>query len=229
MSIYVIVQEDQRATNTARTSVHISKYASVLSFPTLLIYIAKHSLGRRHQRPQRNLLALGNVPQILQIRRRPIPMGLVQIVHGQGPIDRRGHRLGGDGRRGARVRVQHLPHPPHAVDVGVVAPKDGIAGAHVKVAAGVAARGVVAAAVDAELGGRVGALHGALKGADGGLREEGADRGVVVPAVQDLVGEVAFEAAGVVLVRVGGVVGGGAVHDEEGVGAEVHGHVGEGA
>jgi len=50
------------------------------------------------------------------------------------------------------MRRQHLPDPPHAVDVGVVEVEGGIARAGEYVVTRIAAEGVVAAAVDADLG-----------------------------------------------------------------------------
>jgi hypothetical protein len=48
-------------------------------------------------------------------------------------------------------RRQHLPNPPHAVEVGVVQVEGGITRAGEDVVAWVAAESVVAAAVDADL------------------------------------------------------------------------------
>lgn len=115
----------------------------------------------------------------------------------------------------------------------MMAPKQGLARAHVHVPAGIASHGIVPAAVDPELGHPLGTLHGDLEGVDifvgsGGL-EEGQDGGGVVVAVQDVVGEIATEAARVVDERVRGVVGRGVVDDGEAGGAEVDGDVGKGA
>ena len=58
----------------------------------------------------------------------------------------------GFARELALVRRQHLPDPPDAVDHAVVKVECRVAGASEHVVAGIAAEGVVAAAVNADLG-----------------------------------------------------------------------------
>ena len=99
----------------------------------------------------------------------------------------------------ALVEVQVLPDPPHAVDHAVVMPEGDIAGAHVDIAAGVAAHGVMAATVNADGAAAGNALHGHLEVPDVVVVEDELDNlGEGVVSLQDLGGEGTLQAARVV-------------------------------
>ena len=67
----------------------------------------------------------------------------------------------GDGvaRELALLRRQHLPNPPDAIDHAVVKVECRVAGAGEHIIAGIAAKGVVAAAVNADLGSGVSIVY----------------------------------------------------------------------
>lgn len=111
--------------------------------PPSLIHVAELALGGGQELPQRHGLPVNHVPEVLLRQEGAVPVRLVFVVGRQRAAD------GGGDVCGAGVRVLHLPHPPDAVDVGVVRPEGRVAGAGVDVAARVAAERVVPAAVDA--------------------------------------------------------------------------------
>lgn len=177
-------------------------------------------LGNGHGRPQQaHIQHIVQLPQ--RSRRRPGNLG---------------PQVAGDDV-GPRRRVQVLPDPPRAINLGMVQPKDRVAGANVKVAAGVARDGEVAPTVHAQIAGGAVALEAVLEGGQiGGLCDEVGRVLVRGPAAAGLDRDVAAEAARVVRKQVAPLLGGGLGQgrhvgggQRRGDGPQVDGPVGEGA
>lgn len=129
------------------------------------------------------------------------------------------HALGG---------AQHLPDPPDTVDHGVVKVEGRVAGRGVDITAGVAAEGVVATAVDANVTASGDALHHHLEVVDVlGLEDVVEDAGGVGVSRVDGIAEISLQAARVPRKGVGDGQGG-AAGQVEGRRAQVDGHVLEG-
>ncbi len=155
-----------------------------------------------------------HVRQPRQGRRRLVGPGLVSI------------------RAGAEVCVpgaretKSLPHGPQTIHLAVVDPEGRVTGRGEEISTGVAADGVVDAAVRADLGGVGHALGDDAVLVDVGLGQQSQDGGVVGVAHVESRADVALEAARVITEAAEGARGGvGQAAD----GAEVHRHVGEGA
>lgn len=136
---------------------------------------------------------------------------LGQAAHVDGVGELSGWAAGRVERRGAAgegglavLEVHVLPHPPGAVDLGVVQEEGGLGGRGEEVTARVAAGGEVTAGVDTvEAGGEV-ALHAVLEGSDVVVvGDQVVHVRVLGPVGRDPGGDVAAEAARVVGERVG--------------------------
>jgi hypothetical protein len=110
----------------------------------LHVNITKRTLERAHRLPNLHRPPGPDDAEVEGVVERPVAARRL-VEHGHGQPELCGARLG---------REVVLPRPPVAVDAGVVQPEDGVAWAHVEVAAGVAAVRVVAARVHAEDAGR---------------------------------------------------------------------------
>lgn len=155
-----------------------------------LINVAERAPRRTHQLPQ--------LPR--RSRRIPIVDIVLQRRIGAGRlVQERPGPAEGRIRPDPRGRVLHLPEPPRAVNHAVVQVEGRVAGRREDVVGRVAAEGVVAAAVHANVAGPGHALQLQLEGGDGGRREDGGfDGGRVGEGAENVVVEVAAPAAGVV-------------------------------
>lgn len=189
-------------------------------WPQSKVHVAERTLGRAQEVPdlERGATGVAQVDDIVDGRIRT--WGLVH----------EGASAGNSSRAlGALAGVEDLPHPPDAVDHGVVQVEGRITRGGEEVAAGVTADRVVAAAVNANVARTGLALHLQLEVVDVlGLDDVQEDGGGVSILLVDLGGQIALQAAGAV--RKGSFrVHYDAVRGVEIGGAEVDRHVLEGS
>lgn len=166
-----------------------------MSIIALQIDIAKRPRGRTHQ------ILHGNRP----------PIGIPNIHHRAERRVRRRRKV--QERAGPRdsilpvLDIQRLPDPPHAVDHPMMQPEGRIPGADEHVPAGIAAHGVVAAAVDADRPAAGDPLHSHLEIPDIlVVEEELHDGGGIGITLENRGREIALQAPRVV-VKGGGLHG----------------------